>query len=159
MAGSYKNNIFDILNHIDYHDYNYFDSLSEEQQKDFTPFLILRWLSCSSDQSGMHMYHLLTTSQMNKNLWKISNEKKLCYMLFASTGLNRKCYHKWIKLTNKQSNNNSLSKLEKEIQTLFDVNDIEAKIIVKEMGLAKCMDFLKQNGYSDKEIKLLLKNK
>ena len=41
----YKNNIFDVIKQIDKKNYQYFDSLNEEQKKEIHPYTLARWMT------------------------------------------------------------------------------------------------------------------
>ena len=49
MSDKKELQIQDVLHHIDIADYKYYDTLSDEEKKSFTPYTVLRWVSALDD--------------------------------------------------------------------------------------------------------------
>lgn len=67
--------IHELLQHIDTADYKYFDNLSEEEQKLFTPFTLLRWVS-GLDDSQLVTYNAKTVESVFGK-WKSGGKEAL----------------------------------------------------------------------------------
>jgi hypothetical protein len=104
MAKEYKSNLSDILNSLDKKDYAVYSKMAEDQKKEFQPFVLMRYMSASSDNE---LYSLVVVNEyVNKYFWDLSSEKELQSKLLAASGIGKKSYHQWI--PNKTVNANSL---------------------------------------------------
>lgn len=90
-------NIFDVLGKIDMGDKTFYDSLTEEEQKGFIAYVVMRWLSSVQDKSGYSSYYVLMVNEiLNVNFWELSKHNGLIYKLMASIGVGKKLRHEWI---------------------------------------------------------------
>ena len=62
-------NIFDVLAALDRKDYGYYDRLSEVQQKKFTSFIIIQWMSAVKASSEVQGYYVMST-EYNANKYQ-----------------------------------------------------------------------------------------
>lgn len=67
--------IQDVLKHIDLADYQFYDNLSEEEKKSFTPYTVLRWVS-SLDDSLLVTYNAKTIESVFGK-WKNGGKEAL----------------------------------------------------------------------------------
>jgi hypothetical protein len=93
--------MFKAIEALDRKDYNYYANLSEEQQKKFTPFMLLQWMSCATGSKDIQSYYLLNTElTANKHFLEksINDHPELQWKLLCSIspGHRGKVYHKWI---------------------------------------------------------------
>lgn len=151
MVG-YKLDIFKLLRNIDKGDYQYFDNLSEDEIKEIFPLILMRWMSSTNEPEPL-LYYLLSMESFNKNLWKIVDNKELCYNLLCSVGAGNVYNHKWIKGPTKKSN-----KLYELISHHYpSLNKDEIKLIIFKQGILGVSGLLKTFGYQSDEIKKLVK--
>lgn len=92
--------LFDALAALDKKDYNFFDKLTVEQQKGFSPFMLLNWLSTVTGVADLQRYYLQNTDysantyMFNENIIK---HNKLQWLMLCTVSPNMgKQYHKWI---------------------------------------------------------------
>lgn len=93
-------NLFDALVALDKKDYGYYDRLTDEQQKKFTPYMMLMWMSTVKSNPGVQGYYLMSTNHhanihmFNENVQK---HPKLQWLMLcaASPGLGKQ-FHQWI---------------------------------------------------------------
>lgn len=92
--------LFNALTALDKKDYNYFDKLTDEQQKKFVPYMMTLWMStvkASSDVSGF--YIMSTEHAANKHLFNeyVQKHPKLQWLMLcaASPGIGKQ-FHQWI---------------------------------------------------------------
>lgn len=90
---SNKLDIKDVLYHIDIKDYDWFDSLSPEQQADLNPFVVMQFLSGGKDSYNVEM----TNYTINKDFSAKSKNKAMFYRLCCVVGLGKKSYHPYTK--------------------------------------------------------------
>lgn len=152
---AFKLDIFRLLTELDKRSYTYYDKLEEDQKKEVSPLILLRWMSSAPVQNGQNVYYLLACNEINKNLFKV-NDKRVLVNSFASIGLGRKVMHNWIKGGKLQKS--KMSALEEELKKLFNINHDEYKILLKDKGLERIKYILIQYGYNEKDIKSLIKS-
>lgn len=92
--------LFGAIDNIDKKNYSWYSSLSEEQQRKFTAYMLVHWISSVSGKSELSRYYVLSTEyHANKYLFNetIQNHPELQFLLLcaASPGLGKQ-YHQWI---------------------------------------------------------------
>lgn len=133
---------------------SFYDSLTDEERRKFSPYLMIRWGSAVSGSAELQAYYVISANErINRNFFDISTSqhKKFQWLLATtvSPGLGIKT-HTWIALKKKTTDNKAINFLraryphlkEDDIQAL---NQINTKDDLK--SLAKDM------GWSDREIK------
>lgn len=88
----YKLDIFEVLRQIDKGNYQFFDNLSEEEQKAFVPLITMRWMSGTSSDAQI----LILNQYVNPYVFSLFNHKALLFKLLnvASTGRSQR--YKWL---------------------------------------------------------------
>jgi hypothetical protein len=92
--------IFEALTAIDKKDYKYFDRLSEEQQKKFSNYMMVHWVSCVNASAEIEQFYVMSvdaaanTHMFNENVMK--HPKLQWLMLCASSPGLGKQFHQWI---------------------------------------------------------------
>ena len=93
--------LFEALAAIDRKDYGYYDSLTDEQKKKFSPFMMIKWLSAVKASLPIQQYYLLSTNEFankylfNENVYK---NPKLQWLMLCASGLGQgKQFHQFIK--------------------------------------------------------------
>ncbi len=62
---------------VDTRNYDFYDSLTEEQQKEFTPFVLMRYIgNVNSDAETQEWFLERTNELVNKNHWSLSKNHK-----------------------------------------------------------------------------------
>lgn len=93
--------LFEALAAIDRKDYGYYDRLTEEQKKKFSPFMMIKWLSGVKASLPVQQYHILSTNEFaNKHLFNehIYKNPKLQWLMLCASGLGQgKQFHQYIK--------------------------------------------------------------
>jgi len=92
--------LFEVLAALDRKDYNYYDSLSVEQQKKIVPFMLTKWMSAIKGSEGVSRYYVMSTNEYaNKYLFNefVSKHPKLQWLMLcaSSPGLGKQ-FHQWI---------------------------------------------------------------
>ena len=126
-------NLFEVIEAIDNKDYGYYDTLTEEQQEKFVPFMLIQWISGLQGNRDMQMYYLQSVNY-HANMYfldymiasKSHNHAKLQWlMLCASSPGMGKVFHKWVpKISEKVT-------LLKENAKLSDIKEYYQKIYPK----------------------------
>lgn len=139
---------------LDRKDRNFYDSLSEEERKKFSPYLMLRYSASVDGPSDLQEWYLRATNErVNVNFFDISTSqhKKLqwlmCTTVSPDMGNQR---HYWITTKKKNSDDKTIKFLSSIFPDLRnDELDLLAKINTKE----DIKQLAKQYGYDDKRIK------
>jgi hypothetical protein len=113
----------------------FYDSLTDEQKKKFSPFLMIRYGSSVTGSPDLQAYYLISTNdRLNRHFFDVNTtqHKKLQWLLATtvSPGMGNQ-YHQWIAPKKKTSNNKSIKFLreqypnlkEDEIKLLAEIND------------------------------------
>jgi uncharacterized protein (DUF305 family) len=92
--------LFEALAAMDRKDYNYLDSLTEEQQRKFVPYMMTHWMSAIKASGGLGGYYVMSTEyNANKHLFNeyIQKHPKLQWMMLcaSSPGMGKQ-FHQWI---------------------------------------------------------------
>ena len=92
--------LFDALAALDRKDYHFYDKLSEEQQRKFVPFMLIKYMSYVKGSSQISGYYTLSTNyHANKYFFNeyVQKHPKLQWlMLCASSPGKGKQFHPWI---------------------------------------------------------------
>lgn len=93
--------LFEALAAIDRKDYGYYDRLTEEQQRKFSPYMMVRWMSSMKGSSALQQYHVLSVNEFaNTHLFSefVGKHPKLQWLMLCASGLgNGKQFHQFLK--------------------------------------------------------------
>ena len=132
----------------------FYDSLTDEEKKKFSPYLMIRYGSAVSGTADLQAYYLMSTNEnLNKHFFDINTaqHKKLQWLMATtiSPGMGNQ-FHQWIAPKKKTTDNKSMNFLrdlhphlkEDEIRLLSELN---TKNDLKE--------YARGLGWADKDIK------
>lgn len=77
--------IFEVMKQANKKNYNYFQNLTTKEKEAFQPWVAMRFMSATPDNSAARSI-LLTNYVLNKNFTTISKDKELFYRLMCVTG-------------------------------------------------------------------------
>jgi hypothetical protein len=154
---SSKLSIWNEMAQLDQKNRRFYDELNEQEKKDISPYVLLRWASCiDTNNDELNRYYLLSTNQQaNKHFWSSSLHKKLQWLLLTtvSPGMG-KHRHEWIAYNGRQAKNQRsrlLTQLFPEIKTQ------DAEQLAELIPDAELKQRLEQMGWNDKDIKEAMK--
>ena len=136
---------------------DFFENLSEKEQKEITPFTLMKWLSSAGGFE--ELAPILINDLVNKGFWDLSHHKELQWKILcvvASEISNRVPRHSWISMKKESSSTPKLDKLILFKYPLINDNEVELykyKFSGKEEVKEFCLEF----GLSDTEIKEVVK--
>lgn len=115
--------LFEALDALDRKDYNYFDKLTEEQQKKFVPYMMTHWMSSVKADGGIQGYYVMSTEyHANKHLFNeyVQKHPKLVWQMLcaASPGIGKK-FHQWIPHLSVKISTLKESPKQKEVKDYF----------------------------------------
>ncbi len=139
------------LNAMDFQKYEFFINLTEQQQKDISTWVLMRYMSSSKNRAEDHL--VFTNSIVNVNFNLLRNHKELQWKLLACVGTGTKQYHPWIKPP-KGAIKNKIETIILSLNPLMKDKDLE---LFLEMNTRDDLrQLLIENGYDDKAITEIL---
>ncbi len=143
---------------LDGKDREFYDSLSEEEKKKFTTFLMLRWGSCVSGSSELQAYYLLSTNaKLNKDYFAISDtkHKKLNWLTVStiSPGMGN-MRHQWLAGPKRKSSNSKISRFFADLYP--DMKEDDIAVMEEINDLKSCKAHAEKLGWTKEQIKKAL---
>jgi len=150
-----KLNIANEMLQFDRKNRGFYDELTEDEQKKFSPFLMIRWGSDVQGSAELQAYYLVSTNErLNKQFFDISTkEHKKFQWLLASTvspGMGKQ-YHKWLAAKKKETANNKAEKFFAEMYP--ELRHDEIKLLAELNDKNELKRLAKEHGWDDKRIK------
>ena len=147
MAKQYKNDIFEVLKHLDNKDYGYYESLSEEQQKEIQPYTLTRWMSAIYGNESSHQsLNKRVNERVNKRFWELSKYKDLQWKLLCNIGNKTSYNHQWIPFT--KSSTDKTTELLRRFYSYL--NDDEFNLKMKTIEKSEITDIKHYLGEDEK---------
>jgi hypothetical protein len=116
---------------VDRKDREFYDSLTDEERKKFSNFLMIRWSSCVKGSTELQGYYLQSCNHyLNRNFFNINRHPKLQWLCATavSPGLGVQ-QHQWIATKKKES---GASSIRKQLAELFPtLKDDEIEIMAR----------------------------
>ena len=130
-----KLNIANEMRCLDSKVRNFYDSLTEEERKKFSNYLMIRWGSSVVGASELQEYYLVATNErLNKHFFELSRHPKLQWLLATtiSPGMGNH-RHQWIAPKKKEKGDNEIKKALMELLPAAKSDDINtlSKLITK----------------------------
>lgn len=123
------------LNAVDRKIYDFYDNLTDEERKSFSPYVLMRYVSnVQGDRDTQEWFLEMTNELINKNHWDLSkNHKALLWKLFAASGVGVPCFHPYL-AAGKKEKANKIEKLLAELYPARKLSDIKllASLMTKE---------------------------
>ena len=120
---------------FDRKDRDFYDSLTEEERKKFSNFLMIRWGSSVSGQAELQEWYLRATNErLNKHFFEINKHPKLQWLLATTVSPDMGTHrHNWIKPKAKDKGNNEVKKALMELMPTTKESDIDllSKLVTK----------------------------
>lgn len=140
-----------MLSSIDTNNKNFYTKLDDDQKKEFSSWLVMRWASCVKGDLAEH-YLLMVNGLVNSDFSSLNKHPELQWKLIAICGAGRTQFHQWVKPPKKKAKN--------KIQTFLAISFPHAKadelaLLEKIHTKADLKQLAKDMAYTDKEIKSL----
>ena len=114
---------------------DFYDSLTEEERKRFSNYLMIRWGSSVVGPSELQEYYLVATNErLNKHFFELSRHPKLQWLLATTISPGMGSHrHQWIAPKKKEKGDNEIKKALMELFPSWKISDINtlAKIVTK----------------------------
>jgi hypothetical protein len=140
------------LNAVDLKNYDFYDKLTDEEKKEFSPYVLMRYVANVQGDPDIQAWFLEMTNELvNKNHWDLSkNHKALLWKLFAACGAGVTCYHPYLKANTKEKAV-KIEKLLAELHPSMKMDEI--KMLAKMMTKADKEELFDQMGFDKKQRK------
>jgi hypothetical protein len=149
---TYKLDIQTVLEAADKGMKQFYENLTEEEQKAFTPLITMRWQSALSDKSDLKHYQILATNDLvNLGMWSLGKHPELLWKLLCVAGTGRKQYHAWIPMTKRES---TTPKWDAFISTYWPHTNHEERLMLKQIKpLTEWVSLMRDSGADDRSQK------
>jgi len=115
-----------VLAAVDSKNYDFYDKLTEAELKEFSPFVLMRFVSNvdSRDRDIQEWFVEMTNEMVNKNHWDLSkNHEKLHWLLYSAVGAGIKSFHPYLPALKKELN--KIEKLLAELHPTYKIDDVK----------------------------------
>jgi hypothetical protein len=134
---------------------DFYDDLTEEERKKFSPFLMIRYGATVSGSAELQAYYLISCNErLNRNFFDVNTtqHKKLQWLLATtvSPGMGKQ-FHQWISPKKKDTGNNKVEKLLRELYP--NARDDEIALLARLNTRDDLKQHLKSQGWDDRRIK------
>lgn len=135
---------------FDRKDRDFYDSLTDEERKKFSNYLMVRWGSAVQGSQELQEFYLIATNErLNKHFFAVNKHPKLQWLMATSVspglGTHR---HQWIAPKKKEAGSNEVKKILLELYPTMKISDIEALAAVVDKKELK--QYLREHG-NDKD--------
>ena len=112
---------------FDEKDRNFYDSLTDEERKKFSNYLMIRWGSAVHGSRELQEFYVVATNErLNKHFYAVNRHPKLQWLMATSVspgmGVHR---HQWIAPKKKESGSSEVKKTLMQLYPNMKISDIE----------------------------------
>jgi len=152
MAKERTLDIFQLLSEIDRKNYSLWDSLSDEQKKEFSPLVTMRWMAGTTDQRQL----IFLNEIVNTSVFDIGDHKELLLKLLTVCSSGSHQRYSWINY--RLSGTSKKSKLSTSlVAEHYRLSMKEAEDVVKLLSPAEIVEIGELQGLQKDELKDLKK--
>lgn len=146
-----KLSIHNEMSCFDRKDRNFYDSLTDEERKKFSNYLMLRWGSSVQGSQDLQEFYVISTNErLNKHFFAVNKHPKLQWLMATSVSPGMGTFkHQWIAPKKKDTGTNEIKKTLLEAMPAMKAADIEvlSKLITKK----ELKEWLREYGHADKD--------
>lgn len=144
--------IDDVLTAIHRKDRDFYSGLSEEEKKEFSPFLTLRWLSATPGDHSLH--YLISCNEIaNVRMDELRHYPELQYRLMTVCGVGRRQGKGYIKAARPSSSPSRVLDFLSRYHPR--ANDCELNLILSKMDRHEFNDLVEQSGLPERDAKAI----
>jgi hypothetical protein len=140
------------LNAVNRRDHNFYKNLTEEEQKAFSPYILMRYVSNPQTDPDTYEFVLERVNDLvNINHWTLSKgHKHLLWELFASCGVGVNLRYTYLKANTKEK----AKKIEKLLEELYPAMKLaDIKVLASMMDKKDCDELFDKMGFDKKQRK------
>ena len=136
-----------VLPAIDTFDKKFYSGLSDDQKKEFSPWIVMR--GASSCQQNPEHYLIMVNDVVNANFSVLTGHPELQWMLLSICGVGTRQFHPFIKPPRKKGKN----KIQEELSKIFPkLKADELELMEKIHSDAELVGIFTSAGYPDDAI-------
>ena len=143
--------VFWLLGEIDRKNYNVWDSLSEVQQKEFAPLVVMRWMAGTTDQRQL----IFLNEVVNTTIFNLGSHKELLLKMLTVCSSGDTKRYSWVNY--KVGGSKKTSKKVELIAEHYKVSINEAEDILPLLGNDDIMELCEIHGLQKDEIAIIKK--
>ena len=134
---------------FDRKDRDFYDSLTDEERKKFSNYLMIRWGSSVQGSRELQEFYVIATNErLNKHFFSVNRHPKLQWLMATSVSPGMGAHrHQWIAPKKKEANNNEVKKVLVDLYPAMKMSDIDAMAAL--MTRAEVKELLKNQGRLD----------
>ena len=135
-------------------DRDYYDKFTDEEKKQFSTYLMLRYGASVGGNKDLQAYYLMATNKfVNKHFFDLNKHTKLQWLMCTTVSPNMgKQFHYWLAV--KEKGVKSTNKLRKVLAELYPNMKSDEMDMFLEMNTEKeIKEYCKELGWDDKRIK------
>lgn len=139
---------------VDRKDRAYYDKFTDEEKKQFSTYLMLRYAASVQGSAELQQYYLMACNKyMNKHFFDLNKHPKLQWLMATAVSPNMgNQFHYW--LAAKKKEGKSTNKERKVIQQLFpNMKSDEIDLFLQYNNKKAIKALVKEYGWDDKRIK------
>lgn len=142
---------FDIKNR------DFYNSLSSDQKKRFSPYLMIRWGATVVGSSDLQEFYIISCNErLNKHFFAVSKHPELQWLMATTVSPNIGSFkHEWIPSKKKLSTSSKIEKFLLDIFPTMKLDDVKVLASITSMKDIKQMAI--EHGYSEKEVNYIVK--
>ena len=113
---------------FDKKDRDFYQSLTDEERKKFSNYLMIRWGSAVQGSQELQEFYVISTNErLNKHFFSVNRHPGLQWLMATSVspGLGTQ-RHQWIAPKKKDASNNEIKKALMEMYPTMKITDIDA---------------------------------
>lgn len=149
-----KLNIQNEMAMFDLKQRDFYQSLTDEERKKFSTYLMIRWGSAVQGSSDLQEYYVIACNErLNKHFFDINKHTELQWLCATTVSpALGKFKHEWISMKKKdESNNNKLIKFLKALNPTTKMEDIE--LLASVMSKSEAKEIAIKHGMTAEQIK------
>jgi hypothetical protein len=146
-----KLNIANEMRQFDSKNRDFYDSLTDEERKKFSNYLMIRWGSAVQGSRELQEFYVISTNErLNKNFFAISRHPKLQWLCATAVSPDMGTHrHQWISPKKKESNK---SVIRKQLAELYpNMKDDELDLMCKINTKSDVDAYIKDHGNEAKK--------
>lgn len=138
--------LFALLDNISRKNVAAYDRLTDEELREFQPFVIMRWLT--GTKSARQVFYLNTL--LNPFVWTLPKHKKLLYYLLTSSTDGKPQRYTWTKVQSKKISSRPSSV--EVIKSHFGYSTSHAIDALKVLSVDDVIEYANELGYQKEDI-------
>lgn len=147
-----------VLQAIDRKDLNFYDRLSDDEKKEYSPFILMRYMSSLGPQSDLAAYAVFATNDIvNNGFFSLGKHTELQHKLMCLAGTGKKQYRPYI--GSKGASKTSSKIIDEFLMGLYPtINETELEMLKSQHTLETLQTLGQDAGLSKAELKELVED-